>query len=254
MNDDATTVLEWTFEPKDLFEEVVDVEILSGSVHIEQGVARGHFPPSEYERGAEFRDEAHRKLEPHFLGQAVVTGKQFVLNSARLTREYPDGRSDQTIFAESCHINLSTFPANIDFIIHDKDGNVTSDTRAERTADQTQFRTKVADTLPSFPEIRAMVESFNSSFEDEANCFVHLYEVRDRIQTIFGDAKNAKRALNAEDDWNTIGELSNKPNNALGRHRGKGTDPKKPDQYDLRKGRDATQRLIVAYVDHVSQN
>ncbi len=253
MNDDAITVLEWTFEPTDLFEEIIDVEILSGSVHIEQGVARGHFPTSEYERGAEFRDEAHRELEPHFLGQAIITGKRLVLSPAQLTREYPDGRSDQTIFGTT-HFNLSTFPANVDFIIRDKDGNVTSDTRAERIAEQTGFRAKVVDVLPGFPEIGAMAESLNKSFEDEANCFVHLYEVRDRIQTFFDGAKEAKRALNAEDDWNTIGELSNRPDNALGRHRGKGINHKKPDQATLRKGRDATRRLIIAYINHASRS
>ncbi|WP_316646732.1 hypothetical protein [Ovoidimarina sediminis] len=251
--DEATTVLEWKYEPTDLFEEIIDLELLSGRVHIEQGVARGNFPTFEYERGAEFRDEAHRELEPHFFGQAIVSGKQYVLNSAQLTREYDDGRSDQYIIAETGHFKLTTFPANVDFIIRDKDGNVTSDTRADRIAEQTEFRIKVADALPRFPEIRAMAASLNESFKDESNCFVHLYEVRDRIQTVFGGAKKAISALNVMDDWNTIGHLSNNPDNALGRHRGRGTDHKKPDQDDLREGRDATRRLIVAYVDHVSR-
>ncbi len=47
MNDAATTALESTFEPTDLFEEIIDIEIVAGSVHINQGVARGHFPTSE---------------------------------------------------------------------------------------------------------------------------------------------------------------------------------------------------------------
>ena len=253
MNDDATTVLEWTFEPTDLFEEPIDVEILSGSVRIDQGVARGHFPASEYERGAEFREEAHRQLEPHFLAQAIITGNKLGLDPARLTREYPDGRSDTNVIMGSGNLTLAAPQVSIDLIVRDKDGNVTSDTRAERIAEQTGFRAKVVDALPDFPEIRAMAESLNKSFEDEANCFVHLYEVRDRIQTIFDGPKEAKRALNAEDDWNTIGDLSNRPENALGRHRGKGTDHKKPDQDTLRKGRDATRRLIAAYIDHVSR-
>ncbi|WP_324755203.1 hypothetical protein [Roseovarius sp. Pro17] len=254
MNDDATTVLEWTFEPTDLFEEIIDVEILSSSVRIEQGVARGHFPTSEYERGAEFRDEAHRELEPHFLSQAIITGKRLVLNPAQLTREYPDGRSDRNIIVRTAHFNLSTFKAKVDFIIRDKDGNVTSNSRAERIAEQTEFRAKFVDARPGFPEIRAMADSWNKSFEDEANCFVHLYEVRDCIQTIFGRAEEAKRALNVDDDWKTIGKLSNRPDNALGRHRGNGTNHKKPDRDTLRKGRDATRRLIAAYIDHVSRS
>lgn len=254
MNDDAKTVLEWTFEPTDLFEETFDVEILNGCVQIEQGVARGYFPASEYERGVEFRNEAHRELEFHIMAQAIVAGKPCVLKPARLTREYPDGRSDQTIIMESAHFNLSTFPGNVDVIIRDKDGNVTSDTRAERIAEQAEFRAKAVHALPRFPEIRAMVESWNNSFKDEANCFVHLYEIRDRIQNEFGSAKEAQETLDVADDWELIGKLSNRPDNALGRHRGKGKNHKKPDHDTLRKGRDAARRLIVAYVDHASRS
>lgn len=254
MNDDPTTVLQWTFEPKDLFEEIFDVGILSGSVHVERGVARGQFPPSEYERGREFRDEAHEALEPHFFGQAIIAGKQFVLNPAQLTREHPDGRSDETIFLETAHFTLSESSATADFIIRDRDGNVTSDTRAARIAEQAMFRAKLVEALPDFPEIRAMAESWNKSFEDEANCFVHLYEVRDRISTIFNGGKKAIKALKVEEEWSAIGELSNSPNNALGRHRGEGSDHKRPDQDDLQKGRNATRRLIEAYIDHVNRS
>ena len=254
MNDDARTVLEWTFEPTDLFEEPIDVEILSGSVRIEQGLARGHFPASEYDRGREFRDETHRELEPHFLGQQIITGKKLVLSPARLTREYPDGRRDTYAIMATGHFTLAGLQVGIDLVVRDKNGDVTSDTRAERIAEQAAFRAKVSYAIPGFPEIRAMAESFNKSFEDEANCFVHLYEVRDRIQKIFGGAKEAQKALNVEDDWKTIGELSNSPDNALGRHRGKGTGHKTPDQDTLRKGRDTTRRLIVAYIDHVCRS
>lgn len=254
MNDDPTTFLQWAFEPKDLFEEIFDVEILSGSVHIGRGVARGRFPPSVYERGREFRDEAHRALEPHFFGQAIIAGKRFVLNPAQLTREHPDGCSDETIFLETAQFTLSGSSATANFITRDRDGNIASDTRTERIAEQARFRTKLVEALPDFPEIRAMAESFNKSFEDEANCFVHLYEVRDRISTIFDGEKKAKKALNVKDDWRSIGTLSNEPDNALGRHRGMGSDHKRPGQEDLQKGRNATRRLIEAYIDHVNRS
>lgn len=252
MKNDATTVLEWTFEPEDLFEEIIDVEILSGSVRIEQGVARGYFPASEYERGAEFRDEAHLKLEHHFIAQSIIAGKQSVLSPARLSREHPDGRSDQTIFVGTAHF-VSTFSADVDFIIRDRDGNVSSDSRTDRIEQQSTFRTALVGILPDFPEIRAMVASWSRSFEDEANCFVHLYEVRDCIAANLGGVNKAKRTLNVEDDWEKIDDLSNRPDNALGRHRGKSTDHKKPNQDTLNEGRDATLRLIAAYIDHVGR-
>lgn len=252
MNGDGTTVLEWTFEPTDLFEEIIDVEILAGSVHIEQGVARGHFPASEFEQGRAFRDEAHRKLQPHFLAQAVAAGKQCVLNPAHMSRNYPDGRSDQIMFVETAYFDLST--GNADFIIRDKDGNVASDTRAARIAEQKEFRDKLVDAQLRFPEIMEMAASFIKSFEDEANCFVHLYEVRDRIRTKFNSEAEAKTVLNAKGDWTTIGRLSNCSDSAVGRHRGMGTDHKKPDQDTLRKVRDATRRLIVAYVDYIRRS
>lgn len=254
MNKDATTILEWTFEPTDFFEEIFDIEVLSASVHIAHGVASGYFPASEYEQGRKFRDEAHQQLEPHFFAQAITTGKQFVLNPARLSREYTDGRSDQTMFVETAHIKLSTTSANIDFIVRDKDGTVTSDTRAERIKEQTEFRKKLVNALPNHPEIRMMAASWSKSFEDEANCFVHLFEVLDRLKKIFVSARNAKKALDAKDDWDTIGDLSNRGDNALGRHRGMGTNHKEPDQDTLRKSREAARRLIIAYVDNVSRS
>jgi hypothetical protein len=254
MNFDGTTVLEWTFKPTNLFEEIVDVEILAGSVHIEQGVARGHFPASEFARGRKFRDDAHRELEPYFMAQAIITGKQLVLHPARLSLEYPDGRTHQTMFAETGYVNISTFSVGVDFITRDKDGNVTADTRAERIAEQKEFRDKLVNALPKLREIHEMAASWNKSFKDEANCFVHLYEVRDRIRTKFSSEKEAKKALNVEDDWGTIGELCNAPDSAVSRHRGKGTNHKKPDQDTLRKCRNATRRLIAAYIDYASRS
>ena len=251
-DDDATTVLEWTYEPMDLFEEPLEVEILSGSVHIEEGVARGQFPGTEYDRGAEFRDEVHLELERHFVGQAIIAGKQSILNPARLTREHPDGRRDANIIMGTGHLRLAAPQVSIDFVVRDKHGNVTADSRAERVGAQEAFRMKVADALPDFPEIKAMAESLNKSFEDEANCFVYLYEVRDRIATVFDGDHKARKALGVEKDWNAIGDLSNRPDNAMGRHRGRGASHSTPDQQTLQMARDEARRLIIAYVDHVS--
>lgn len=253
MNDAATTVLEWAFEPQDLFEEPIDIEMLCGSVHIEQGVALGKFPAHEYERGAELREEAHRHLEPHFLSQAIFTGKRLVLNPARLTREYPDGRRDATVIVASGNVVLPAMQISADVVIRNKDGTITTDTRAERIAEQTDFRSMVVEAIPDHPEIKGMAESLNNSFEDEENCFVHLFEVLDRIKTKPGGQKEAKGVLSVKDDWNTVGNLSNDPENQFGRHRGEGTNHKKPDQDTLRKGRDATRRIIIAYVNHISR-
>jgi len=255
MNHDSTTILEWTYEPLDFFEEPMDVEILSDSVHMEGGKVRGDFTKAESQMGSKFKNQAHAELERLFASQQIATGKKLRLSGAILIHELPDGI--RVVYTSANMTGRATLTGRIEAITRDKDGNIISETRADRLEEQRKFREKVARCIADFPEpgqnILAMQACLQKSFDDEINCFLYLYEIRDRLETIFGNQRKAKRFL-GETDWRKLGELANDPTSAASRHRGRATDHRPPSPSTLREGREAARHLIVAYVDHLCRS
>lgn len=73
MRSGARTILEWTYDPKDFFEEELVLQYEGGEITVAKGRAIGEFGSEHYERGVAFRDEAHDYLNDFFLIHQVLT-------------------------------------------------------------------------------------------------------------------------------------------------------------------------------------
>ena len=101
MTADAQTILEWTYEPKDFFEEVLVVSALDGQITFEDGTARGVFPAGCYDGGRSFRDAANEVVQHYLLAQLVSELRSGTAGAPRMSRQYSDGRRDVTVFPET---------------------------------------------------------------------------------------------------------------------------------------------------------
>lgn len=248
MKDDAQTVLKWDYTPPDFFEESIQIDVETGRITLEKGLARGTFAASEYARGAEFWDEMHERLRQEFTSQQVLVHKTFTLPKPKMTREHTDGRIDQMIFGTTFKSKIQVYSSDI--TIRDAEGNVIQDSRAERLEERRDFREKVARFVPNHPELAQMLESFRMSVEDEQNCFLHLHEITDALTKVFGNQSTAKSTL-GKIPWNTLGKLANSDANTASRHRGKLAPLVPVSDTQLDEGRFCAQQLIQAYVEHL---
>ena len=108
----------------------------------------------------------------------------------------------------------------VDIVTKDADGNVITDTRAERLADARAFRDQCLRHAED-PLLKGLMASFRRAVADPADRMTHLYEIRDALSRHFGTEKEAKNALgltNAE--WSDLGRIANSEPIEESRHRG----------------------------------
>lgn len=248
MKPDAQTVLEWSYEPADFFEESEKLDWLDGEIEIKNGAVRGVFDASHYERGRDFRDQAHEALLSYFLAQQVQNDKSYSLSSASLSREYADGRRDVTAFANSLQMKVSL--SKPDVVIRDAAGNIVSDTKAERLKRQKEFRRQVSLLRPNDGTLRRILQSYNNALADPENILIHLYEIRDAIAVEYGTETAAKSAVSASSsDWSKFGRMANNDPLLEGRHRGKHTGLRALNADELAFVKSFSRSLIEGYVD-----
>lgn len=251
MANEATTVVEWSYEPAEFFSQETELNLSGGRVVAFGGVARGEFQETAFDGGAVFQDAVHEELKRLFLGQQLATGLSLTLNKPRITRERKDGSRDVLLVAGSGHITFSGLKVEAHVIHRGLDGEIISDSQRDRAAYEEHLRQEVFRLLPGHPELQMMLGSFQKSFDDEANFYLYLYEITDRLATLLGGANAAKKVL-GRGAWDSVTGPANVPSNALGRHRGRSNQHEVPDSAEMRRARAAALSLIRAYIDHVS--
>ena len=136
MSDKPKTVLEWTYAAEAYFEGPRKFTYADGDISMLDGKAKGVFDASHYGL-REFRDAAQEFLQYVFFAQQVQVHKPFKLSVASMTREHPDGRRDVTGFLDTLVVKMTVHDADI--VVKDKDGNVVTDTKADRVKKQEMF-------------------------------------------------------------------------------------------------------------------
>jgi hypothetical protein len=253
MSVDAQAILEWTYVPKDFFEEPLTLPYAGGEIVVNAGKARGHFDSSHYDQGRDFRDTTHEFLHTTFLAQQVQIHLPFSLSPASMSREYADGRRDVTAFPESVRISASV--GKIDFVIKDANGDIIKDSKAERLKSQDEFRKKVTKLLPTDLVLRRMIQSFNNGLADKDNMFIHLYEIRDTLATTFSGKDAARTVVNVSDaNWRKFGKMTCDDPFLEGRHRGRHDNLRKASREDVDWVIKFSQTIIEGYVLYRDKN
>ena len=243
----AKTVLEWTYDPKNFFEGDEKLHHPDGFIEIGDGNARGEFGATYFENGGFFCKSMHTFLETAFLAQQVQNHLPYNLSQPALARVHPDGRRDVSLFVQSAVMVMSV--GTLDMIVRDAEGNITSDSKAERLAKQAQFRANVGQILQQDIALKRMLESFRNALRDRDNLLIHLYEIRETLNTELGGEKEAREAVGvSRRDWSKLGCLANKEPLLEGRHRGKHAALRKVGPDESSWALEFSQRLIEGYV------
>jgi hypothetical protein len=139
----------------------------------------------------------------------------------------------------------------VDLVVHDKDGNVVSDTRKERLDKQHRFAALVDKHRTNDATLDQILKSYQQSVKDPQHELVHLYEIRDALSNRFGSNPDARKALGiSKDEWTEIGKLANILPLNQGRHRGKSVgNLRDAKPVELEMARKLVVHLIDKYMD-----
>jgi hypothetical protein len=245
---DELIVLEWKYSPPDYFEEKVVINHANYTMTIDNGKAEAKINPNAYDNDEKMRSELQEKLNDQFLGVMLYKHDSYKLSQSTMCKLHQDGRRDLFIFPEPCVVKVSGGTA--DFIIKDKNGNITTDTRKARI-EKMRLLSDLIDKYHSCdPVLVSILNSFQASVNDPDNELVHLYEIRGALSVKFGGKDAMKTALSLSDkQWSRLGQLANKEPLKQGRHRGeKFTMLRDATESELTEARNIVRSLIESYL------
>lgn len=246
-------VLEWTFSPRDFFEQPIHIVREDHEMTIDNGRVEARMHPDIYDRRPEVRDELREALNARFLAVQLLSHTPYELSKASMYRLHPDGRKDVTVFAESCLMTVSAGTA--DFVVKDRDGNVIRDSRKERL----ERKKRLADLVGTFRSrdllLGYLLTSYDRAVRDPQNELVHLYEIRDALSQRFGGESEAVTALGiSATQWSRLGQLANDEPLSQGRHRGKSVGVlRDATEAELKEARSIALRLVEGYLHYLEQ-
>lgn len=239
-------VLEWSYTPKDYFEDEIHIDHGDYVIIINEGTVKALINPEVYDEKHEMRTALHESINKRFLGAQLVTHKHYELSKSSMHRLHPDGRKDVTLFAET--MGFTIISGNIDIIAKDKDGNILRDSRKDRIEKKKNLA-ELAEKYSSDVVATSLLGSYNKSVRDPDNELVHLYEIRDALSKFFGGEEETQKTLSlSASDWSRLGQLANSEPLNQGRHRGKSLgDLRDATQNELKEARTIASTFIESY-------
>ena len=246
-------LLEWSFTPKDYFEDEIRIEREDYEMVIKNGLVKARIKPEVYNQEHAMRDSLHKSLNDRFLGVQLLTHKQYDLSKASMCRLHPNGRKDVTIFPESCVMTMTV--GSVDLIVKDKDGNVVSDSRRDRVEKKKELA-DLAEKHSSDAVAASLLESYKAAVNDPENELVHLYEIRDALSKLFKGETPARQALGlSSSEWSRIGKLANSEPLKQGRHRGKSAgELRDATEDELAEARNISRSFVEAYLVYLGSS
>jgi hypothetical protein len=246
-------LLEWTFTPKDYFEDEIRIARDDYQMVIRNGVVEARINPEIYDSEHKMRDALHTSLNDRFLGVQLLTHKPYTLSKASMARIHPDGKRDVTVFPESCVMTMTA--GNVDLVVKDKDGNVISDTRRDRIEKKKELA-ELAELYSSDTVASSLLSSYKSAVNDPENELVHLYEIRDALSKLFKGETPARNALGlSASDWSRLGQLANSEPLKQGRHRGKSAgELRDATENEISEARSIARNFVESYLVYLDAN
>lgn len=146
---------------------------------------------------------------------------------------------------------------SVELVVYDENGKKIADPEADRKEKVLWFAKAFNEYRKTDVCLQKLLDSYYSSIRDPSNEFVHLYEIRDTLSSIFGHKKNAVKELGITNrEWDELGELANIKPLEEGRHRGKlvaNQELRKASEAELAKGRKSAINLIEKYLVYVGE-
>jgi hypothetical protein len=245
----------WIYAPEDIFEKEFELSQPNHTIRVGKGTFEVVVTGNLSRDDRAIRDEIERELRALLAGAQIGADSPVTLELKSFARTASDGRRGRgvTIFAETAMMRVTM--GTPDIIIKDKDGNVVSDTKAERiVAKQTRGQRILRHR--SDATLSAIIASYQASLDDRANALVHLYEIRDALKSKFRNEKSAIATLGIGSAWKYIGKLADNEAIREGRHRGtfSAAGLRAATADELSNAREAAAALIEAYLDYLDGN
>ena len=243
-----TVSLEWTYSPKDYFEEPIKIENDQYVLEINSGDVRITMDSVVFNQDSNIHKRLERKVLAHFLGCQVTSCKIFNFSGSRVIRNHSNENGAIFLKIED-EVKIQD---SADVITQDTHGKTIGDTKSDRMREQREF----AGLSAKYSEddaLEAMLLSNHASVNDPDNAFIHLYEIREILSKRFCGEKNAKEKLMiSRADWSRLGKLSNDEPIKQGRHRGKNFESSRDaTEEELKEARQIVKNLIKRYIDYL---
>lgn len=250
----TTIVLEWTYSPKNFFEEKIELKSDQYELVFNDGKITTTMDARVYDKDPSIRERLTEQLEDRFLGAQLVNRKPYELSRSVLYRIHPDGRKDIAISVDSLVIVSSV--GSPDIIVKDAEGNIISDSKQERLHKRKQFIDLAARFRRVDPTTDRILLSFDTSVRDPKNELIHLYEIRDALSKRFGGEKKARSELGvSKTQWDRLGILANIEPIKQGRHRGGHIGTLRDATLDeLNQAREIAVQMMHKYLEYLERN
>ena len=247
----TVVVLEWTFLPRDYFEEVIEISRQDYTMMIADGQVHAKIDSAIYEANSDMRQRLHDALNDRFLGVQLLTHRAYELSRPTMTRVHPDGRRDIFIEPEPARVVISG--GTVDFQVTDKDGNVIADSKRDRIEKKKSLAELVTSHRASDALLASLLRSHAAAVRDPNNELVHLYEIREALSTKLGGENATRKVLGIRaSQWSRLGELCNNEPLRQGRHRGKtGGALRDATEGEVTEARGIARAMIEAYLQHL---
>jgi len=240
--------LEWKYSPETYLEEPILIEFEGGGLEIKGGVAIAVIVPEVFHADESIREKLTAKIESRLHAVQIMTHKDFELSKPSRTDIREDGKKNHFLEVESCVMSMSV--GTVDIVVHDKNGNVVSDSKRERIDKQHAFAALVDKHREHDATLDQMLKSYQQSVKDPKDELVHLYEIRDALSNKFGSKEGAIKALGiTKGEWDEIGKLANTLPLKQGRHRGQSVGAlREAEPVELEMARKSVVHLIDKYL------
>jgi hypothetical protein len=253
MSQNILIILEWIYSPKKFFEEPQNTNLENYSIEINDGKITVTLDEVIFNSNPSIKEMLEEEMENRFLGAQLVNHKKFELSKSTMSRLHPDGRKDVFLFVNIGNIVL--MGGNVDFILTNSEGKVTTDTKRERL-NRRAYISELGIKHGKDRTAKGLLYSYNYSINDPDNELVHLYEIRDALSQRFGKAEKAKKELGVSSaHWDALGRLANTEPLRQGRHRGEHLSSlRNATEGELEEARTIAVEMVVAYFEYLERN
>ena len=241
----------WTFEPTNYLDEMpIDEHGECSEITCKAGSITARVQIDKPGASEHARDALHEWILNKFRARQLISGGNYKIEPPTRRVIHHDGRVDYTLFVDSIG-HLQFIGSQVDLIVRDANGNVISDTRADRQAHVRKLGAGL-DRHADDALVKQILASIKGSHDDPDDALVHLFEVCDALSKRFGGEARALKELRFQKRrWNELARLANDEPIKEGRHRGKHSPLKPASSDQLRVAREVARELLEAYLAYI---
>lgn len=247
------TQITYTFEPAVESESVI-VGVGEGfEFQISKGKIEAKLDQATLTTRKALRNEFEEMLRHAIFGLEASAHLPIDISAPNVFEVHADGSKTLVIEAKPAVATSGSYP--VDVCITLPDGTVV-DPAEERRIEQQLFACSAAKFASIDPTFARMLRSYSAAVHNPEDELIHLYEIRDALQTHFGETKIALSELGIHDtQWRRLGEISNHLPLTQGRHRGEHASGLRSATTDeLNEARRIARSLIKAYIQFLSKS